>query len=143
MSGIDLCLRLSNWLGWMKLFEIEWSWSWLLMTFLMSFLMVLRRIIGFERFRGIIQFFVRFGDDYRYGSFEVGRPITWLKTCISNVNNSYKISLSLIILLRCFHNSLFGPGIDKLLYLAMELVNSSSEKETHIIEHLFRISSNV
>ena len=31
---------------------------------------------GFERFRGIIQFFVRFGDDYGYGSFEVGRPIT-------------------------------------------------------------------
>ena len=29
-----------------------------------------------ERFRGIIQFLVRFGDNYGYGSFEVGRPIT-------------------------------------------------------------------
>jgi len=38
-----------------------------------------------------------------------------------------KYILSLIIHLRCFHESLLGLGAEKLLYLAIELINSSSE----------------
>jgi len=40
----------------------------------------------------------------------------------------FKHVLSLIIYLRCFQASLSGPGADELLYLAIELVNSTSEK---------------
>jgi len=44
--------------------------------FLNEFPYGIKKDNGFERFRGIIQFLVRFGNNYGYGSFEVGRPIT-------------------------------------------------------------------
>ena len=37
-----------------------------------------------------------------------------------------KYVLSLRTILRCLHNSLSGPGMDILLHLSKELVNSSS-----------------
>ena len=40
---------------------------------------------------------------------------------------------SLMILLKCLHNSLFGPVVDKLLYLAIELTNSSSENSFQVV----------
>ena len=43
-----------------------------------------------ERFRGVIQLFVGFGDNYGCRCFKVGRPITQFKTCTSDVNNSFK-----------------------------------------------------
>ena len=52
-------------------------------------------------------------------------------------------TLFLMILLRCLYNSLFRLEVNELLYLAIELVNSFSEKGTHIIGHLFGISSRV
>jgi len=42
----------------------------------------------------------------------------------------FKYTLSLIILLRCLHNSLSEPEVDELLHLAMELINSSSKNRT-------------
>ena len=45
-SNVDLCLSPPNWLGWMKFFEIKWNWSWLLMTFLISFPIILSRMMG-------------------------------------------------------------------------------------------------
>jgi len=42
----------------------------------------------------------------------------------------FKHTLSLIILLRCLHDSLSGLEVDELLYLAMELINFSSENRT-------------
>jgi len=38
--------------------------------------------------------------------------------------------LFLIIYFRYFHNSLSGPGVDKLLYLAIELMNFFSKNRT-------------
>ena len=54
-----------------------------------------------------------------------------------------RYALSLMIFLRCFHNNLSEPGVNKLLHLAIELVNFSSKKEIHIIGHLSGISSRV
>ena len=59
--------------------EVVWDWMELKLIaddFLNEFPYGIEKDNGFERFRRIIQFFVRFGDDYGYGSFEVGRPIT-------------------------------------------------------------------
>ena len=43
--------------------------------------------------------------------------------------NKKKLSpLFLILILRCLHASLSGPGVDEILYLTITLVNSSSEK---------------
>ena len=43
----------------------------------------------------------------------------------------FKHMSSLTIDLRCFYNALSGPGVDKLLYLAIVLLNSSIKKDTH------------
>ena len=43
----------------------------------------------------------------------------------------FKHDLSLRIYLRCLHMSLSGLGVDKILHLAIVLVNSSSEKGFH------------
>ena len=48
-----------------------------------------------------------------------------------------------MILLRYFHDNLSGPGVNKLLYLAIELINSSSKNGTHFVDCLFEISSNM
>jgi len=45
--------------------------------------------------------------------------------------------------LRCLYNSLSRPEVNELLHLAIELINSSSERKTHIIDCLFGISSNI
>ena len=50
--------------------------------------------------------------------------------------------VSLIIILRCFQDNLSGPGVDKLLHLVIELLNSSSKNSIHFVTGLFGISSN-
>jgi len=53
----------------------------------------------------------------------------------------FKYNLSSIIILRCCHNNLLGPGVDKLLHLVIDLINSSSEKEGQLVELLLGILS--
>ena len=43
----------------------------------------------------------------------------------------FKHILSLMMLLRCSHESLSGLGADELLYLTIVLVNSTSENDAH------------
>jgi len=127
----------------MKLLEIEWNWRCSPITFSMSFPMILSRTIGLKDL----------GESY---NFLLGLEMTmnvnvlkwegqWPSSKYASVMLMILLrhTLSLMILLRCLHDSLSRPGVNELLYLAIELVNSSSEKETHIIEHLFGISSRV
>ena len=55
----------------------------------------------------------------------------------------FRYNLSLTILLKYLHDNLSRSRVDKLLYLVMELINSSSENRTHFIDCLFEISSNM
>ena len=48
--------------------------------------------------------------------------------------------LSLIINLRCFHNTLSEPDINELLYLVTALLNSLNEKSTHSNTSLDEVS---
>ena len=48
--------------------------------------------------------------------------------------------VSLTHLLRCFHDNLSRPGVNKLLYFTIALVNSSFEKGFHFIVGLLVIS---
>ena len=50
-------------------------------------------------------------------------------------------TISLTYLLRCLHNNLSSSGVDKLLYFAIALVNSSSENRPYFITYLLGISS--
>ena len=54
-----------------------------------------------------------------------------------------KQSLSLKMTLRYLHDNLSGPGIEKLLQLAMALLNSSLEKGAHEEEDLLVTSSRI
>ena len=60
---------------------------------------------------------------------------------------SFKYVLSLIMLLRYLYKSLLGPGVDILLHLVMELMNSFSKKGTQVDNTengiLFRISVSI
>ena len=48
---------------------------------------------------------------------------------------------SLTILLKYLHDNLSGPEVNKLLHFLIELVNSSSENDFHIVVSLLGISS--
>ena len=60
---------------------------------------------------------------------------------------SFRYVLSLMMLLRCLHESLSGPGVNKLLHLVIELINSFSQKETQgediLLGILFKISASI
>ena len=53
-----------------------------------------------------------------------------------------RYEMLLTIILRCFQDNLLGLGANELLYLAIELLNSSSKKDVYFVIGLFGISSN-
>ena len=55
----------------------------------------------------------------------------------------FKHVSSLTIILRCFQDILFRPGVNKLLYLVIELLNSSLENRAHVIAGLVGILFNI
>ena len=108
----------------------------------MSFPIVLRRMIGLKDFRELYDSLL---------GLKMTMDIEILKWKGQWPNSKYmsamliillRHTLFLTILLRCLHDSLFGPGTNELLHLAIELINSSSKKETYIVEHSFGISFN-
>ena len=140
---VNHCFRLPNWLEWMKLFKIDWNCSLLPITFLMSFPKLLRRTIGLKALEKSYDSLL---------SLEMMIDVDILK-CKGQWSNLKYISVMLIIFFRYklsltiysryLHDNLLGPRVDELLYLVIELINSSSEKETYSIGHLFGISFNM
>ena len=130
-SVVDLNFSLPNWLWWMKLLDMIWNWSLSPITFSISFSRVLRSTISLKDF----------GESY---NVLLGLEITiivnflkWLSQYPDSIQALvmaiifWRYILSLIMHLRCSHNSLLGPGADKLLHLTMALVNSSSKNSGH------------
>ena len=127
----------------MKLIKIEWNWSWLLITFSFSFSIVLSRTIGLKDLEESCDFLLGLEIiiDIEVLKWEGQWPNS--KHTSAMLIILFRYNLSLIILLRCLYDNLSEPKVDKLLHLAMKLINSSSEKETHFVKHLFEISSNM
>jgi len=46
-----------------------------------------------------------------------------------------------MISLRCCYDNLLGPGVNELLHLLIELMNSTLENGNYFIEHLFETLS--
>jgi len=140
VSDINLCLSPLNWLGWIKLFKIEWNWSQLLMTFLISFSMVLSRTMSLKDLEEL------------YDSLDMKMNIEVLK-CKDQWPNSkhvlamliilFRHNLFLMILLRCLYDNLSKPEVNELLHLAIELINFSSKNKTHFVDYLFEILFNM
>jgi len=53
-----------------------------------------------------------------------------------------KYNVLLTVILRCFQDNLSDLEVNELLYLAIKLLNSSSEKSIHFVISLSGISSN-
>ena len=126
-SVMDLSLRPPSWLWYIKLLAIMWNWSLLLMNFLISLPIVFRSTIGLNNL----------GKSYdNLLGFGITIAIEILK-CKDQYPNSIQVFaivimffrhvLSLRMILRCLHNSLSEPGVDILLHLNKELVNSFSK----------------
>ena len=140
---VNFYLRLSNWYRWIKLFEIKWNWKYSPMTFLISFPNMLRKTMGLKDFR-----------ELQDSLFSLGMMIVveYLK-CNGHNSNSKQVlailmiflrhALSLMIHLRWLYESLSGLGADNLLYLVIDLVNSSFKKDGHLLDGLSGISSKI
>jgi len=126
----------------MKLFEIEWNWSQSPMTFSISFPIVLSRMMDLKDLEKSYNSLLGLGMmmDIEVLKWEDQWPNS--KHTSAMLIILFRHDLLLTILLRCIYDNLFRPGVDKLLHLAMELINSSSENGTHFINCLFEISSN-
>jgi len=142
MSVVEHYFRPPSWYRWMKSLEINWNCNLLLMTFSISLLIMLSRMIGLKSF----------GESYNsLLGLEIIINIEtlkyngqWPKSIHTSamLMNFLRYAAFLTILLKCLYNNLSGPGINKLLHFLIELMNFSFEDGFHIIIGLLGISSN-
>jgi len=142
-SVVDLNFRLSNWLGWIKLLLTTWNCNLSPMTFLISFPKVLSNMIGLKNlgklYNGLLGLGMITIDDNLKWFGQYPKSMHALAILITLVIQT----LSLRMDLRCLHNSLFRPEIDKLLQLPSAILNSFLEKGAYINVCLFSISSRI
>ena len=126
----------------MKFFEIDWNCNLLLITFLISLPIILSKTIGLKAL----------GEPYNsLLGLEMIMDIETLK-CAGQWPSSkhasailmifLKYILSLIILLRCFHDNLSGLEVNELLHWLMEIMNSTSKNGFQVIVCFLIISFN-
>ena len=113
------------------------------MTFLISFPNILRRTIGLKDLGELYDSLLGFGMTIVIEVLKWKDQWSKLIHILAMLIILFKHALSLMILLRCLYDNLFGPGVDKLLHLAMELINSSSENSTQIEGFLLGILSSI
>jgi len=122
---------------------MAWNWSLSLITFSMSFPSVYNRKIGWnilgESYKVLLDLRMMIDNDILKCDSKYSKLIHML----AMLTKFFKYILSLTIALRCFQDILSRLGIDKLLYLAMEILNSSLENRAHIIVGLVGILFNI
>ena len=127
----------------MKLFEITWNWRHLAITFSISFSRVLRRMMGLKDLG------VSYNSLLGFRMIIVIDVLKWeghwpsSKHILVMLMILFRYPLSLMILLRYLYNSLSGPEVDKLLHLAIELMNFSSKKGPQVDACILGILSNI
>jgi len=101
----------------------------------MNFLSIFNNTIGQnilgESYKALLNFGIIIDDDILKCNGQCPKLITWHVLVMSTI--LIKHVLSLIIILRCFHKILFGPGVDELLHLVIAFLNFSVEKESQSI----------
>ena len=98
------------------------------MTFLMSFPKVLRRVIGLNDFGELYDTLFSFGLTTVVDILKWAGQWPSLKQVLPILMIPFKHYLFLKIYLRYLYESLSRPGANELLYFAIELMNSFSEK---------------
>jgi len=110
---------------------MTWNWSLLLITFLISLPIVLRKTIGLKNLGE------SYNDSLGLGITIVNKILKWLGQCPNSMQVLamaiilFWYVLSLITHFKWPHDSLLGPRADEMLHFTMALVNSSSKKGNH------------
>ena len=110
---------------------MTWNWSLSPINFSINFPNVFKSTIGLKNFSKLYNVLLGFGITI------VIKFLKWLgqypisKHALAIAIMFFKYVLSLIMCLRCPHESLSGPGANVLLHLTIALVNSSSENNVH------------
>jgi len=134
-------ITLPNWLGWMKLFEINWNWRCSPITFSINFSRVLRRTIGLNDLGKSYDFLLGFRMTIVIDVLKWEDHWSSSKHVLVMSIVLFRHLLFLTIHFRYLHDSLSSLGVDELLHLAIEVMNSFSENVTHVDDHIFGISS--
>ena len=129
----------------MKLFEIDWNYNLLLITFLMGLLIMLRKTIDLKALEELYDSLLGLGIIMKVETLKCVSQWSSLKHASAILMIFFRHALSLTILLRCFYDNLSGLEVNELLQLLME--NSTLENRYHVIRyyvivHFFVISSN-
>ena len=138
---VDFCLRSLSWLGWIKLLEIIYNWRHSPIIFSKSFLIVLRRMMGWYDLGELKD--VLLGLEITT-IFEV---LKWDGQCPKSIQalvmsmNLLMHSLFLMIDLIWIHINLSGLGVDELLHFSITSMSSFLENRIHSVVVLLGISS--
>ena len=121
----------------MKLFK-----NLLSITFLISFPKVLRSIIGLKDLGKSYDSLLGFGIIMDMDILKWDSQWPNLKHSLAILIIFFRHESFLTIHLRCLQDILLKSEVDELLYLIIELINSSLENGTHSEQYLFKISFN-
>jgi len=100
------------------------------MTFSMSFPIVFRRTIGLKAFGELYNFLFGFGMMIDVETLKCIGQWPSSKQALAMSTIFFRHIESLMIILRCLHDSLFRPEVDELLHLLIALISSASEKDS-------------
>ena len=117
-------------MGWTKLLEIEWNCILSLMTFSMSLMRVLRRMIGQKDLGKLYNILFGFRIIIEIDTLKCNSQCPRLKQVLVMLIIKVKHELSLIILLKTFQEILSGSGANKLLHLLIVVLSFSFKKES-------------
>ena len=142
-SMVDLNFRPPNWLGWIKSLLTMRNCNLSPMTFSISFPKVLsntirRKDLG-KSYDGLLGLGMMTIDDSLKWFGQYPKSIHALAILMTLLMQSSSFRMDL----RCLHNSLSGPGVNKLLHVPNVILNSSLEKGAYIDDCLFSISSRI
>ena len=124
----------------MKFLKINWNCNLLLITFSISFLIVLSRTIGLRAFEQLYNFLLSLRIMMDIKTLKYNGQWPKLMHVSAILINFLKYTASLIILLKYFYDNLSGPEVNKLLHFTIKLINSSSKNSFHLIVGLLGIS---
>jgi len=111
-----------------------WNWSLSLITFSINFSNMFRSTMGLKNFGESYNILLGFGITIVIEFLKWLGQYPILKHVLAIAMMFFKHVLSLMMCLKCSHESLSGPGTDMLLHLTIALVNSSSENNVHSSE---------
>ena len=142
-SVVDLNFRPSSWLGWMTLFIVVRNWSFSPITFSISLSIMLSKTIGLndlgESYEALLSLGIMTVIDFL--KWEGQNPK--LIHVLAMLMMMPKQSSSLRMILRWLYDNLSGPSVEKLLQLAMALLNSSLENRAYEERGLLAILSRI